>query len=196
VYPPRPLEGRVEGVRLVEMKGPAIPVLRGERVSLRPVREDDLAALLAMLAEPEVARWFGSWNAGRIQRDLLARQEDEAVLAIEVDDTVAGVLMVGEEEEPDYRHASIDLALNAAHQGRGLGPEAMRLAVEHMFERGHHRFTIDPAVANERAIRAYASLGFRPVGVMRQYERAPDGTWRDGLLMDLLAEEYAAKRRG
>ena len=101
--------------------------------------------------------------------------------------------MVGEEEEPDYRHASLDIALAAAHQGRGLGPEAMRLAIEHMIEaRGHHRFTIDPAAANERAIRAYAAVGFRPVGVMRRYERALDGTWRDGLLMDLLAEEYVA----
>jgi aminoglycoside 6'-N-acetyltransferase len=27
------------------------------------------------------------------------------------------------------------------------------------------------------------------VGVLRSYERAPDGSWRDGLLMDLLADE-------
>jgi len=115
------------------------------------------------------------------------------VLAIEVEGETAGVLMVGEEEEADYRCVSIDLGLAAAHQGRGLGPEAIRLVIDHMIEaRGHHRFTIDPAADNERAIRAYAAVGFRPVGVMRCYERAPDGTWRDGLLMDLLAEEYVA----
>jgi len=28
---------------------------------------------------------------------------------------------------------------------------------------------------------------------MRRYERAPDGTWRDGLLMDLLADEFLAR---
>ncbi|HEX2508373.1 MAG TPA: GNAT family protein [Miltoncostaeaceae bacterium] len=54
---------------------------------------------------------------------------------------------------------------------------------------GHHRFTIDPAVANERAIRSYAAVGFRPVGVMRAYERGRDGAWHDNLLMDLLAGE-------
>jgi aminoglycoside 6'-N-acetyltransferase len=27
------------------------------------------------------------------------------------------------------------------------------------------------------------------VGVMREYQREPDGTWSDGLLMDLLARE-------
>jgi aminoglycoside 6'-N-acetyltransferase len=100
---------------------------------------------------------------------------------------------VGEETMPDYRHASLDIALAGAHQGRGIGREAMRLAIEHMIEvRGHHRFTLDPAVANEHAIRAYTAIGFRPVGVMRRYERGVDGGWRDGLLMDLLADEYRA----
>jgi aminoglycoside 6'-N-acetyltransferase len=32
-------------------------------------------------------------------------------------------------------------------------------------------------------------VGFRPVGVMRRYERGPDGSWHDGLLMDLLPED-------
>jgi aminoglycoside 6'-N-acetyltransferase len=56
-------------------------------------------------------------------------------------------------------------------------------------ERGHHRLTIDPSAANERAIRAYTAIGFKPVGVMRRYERGPDGTFHDGLLMDLLRDE-------
>jgi aminoglycoside 6'-N-acetyltransferase len=55
--------------------------------------------------------------------------------------------------------------------------------------RGHHRITIDPAVANERAIRAYEGVGFKQVGVMRRYERGADGDWHDGLLLDLLPED-------
>ena len=57
--------------------------------------------------------------------------------------------------------------------------------------RGCLGLTIDPALANERAIRAYRGVGFRPVGVMRAYERGPDGTWHDGLLMDMLAGELS-----
>jgi aminoglycoside 6'-N-acetyltransferase len=57
-------------------------------------------------------------------------------------------------------------------------------------ERGHHRITIDPAVANAPAIRAYEKAGFRRVGVMRRYERDTGGEgWHDGLLMELLAGE-------
>ena len=82
-----------------------------------------------------------------------------------------------------------DIALSTRLHGRGYGREALRLAIRHQVSRGHHRFVIDPAADNERAIRSYAGLGFRPVGVMRRYERLPDGGWRDGLLMDLLAEE-------
>ena len=75
---------------------------------------------------------------------------------------------------------------------RGPRPEprgALGLAVSHFASLGHHRFTIDPAVANERAVRSYAAVGFGPVGVMRSYERGRDGTWHDNLLMDLLADQ-------
>jgi len=49
-----------------------------------------------------------------------------------------------------------------------------------------------PAAAadKEAAIRCYAKVGFRPVGVPRRYERGNDGRYRDGLLMDLLADEF------
>jgi aminoglycoside 6'-N-acetyltransferase len=36
----------------------------------------------------------------------------------------------------------------------------------------------------------YGKVGFKPVGVMRKYERDASGKWSDGLLMDLLAEEF------
>jgi len=49
--------------------------------------------------------------------------------------------------------------------------------------------TIDPAAANERAIRAYEKVGFKPVGVMREYERGISRQFHDGLLMDMLAGE-------
>ena len=103
---------------------------------------------------------------------------------------IAGSIQASEETDPDYRHASIDLFLSAAHQDRGLGTDAIRTVARYLFEvRGHHRLTIDPSAANERAIRAYGRVGFRPVGVMRDYERGADGTFHDGLLLDLLRAE-------
>jgi aminoglycoside 6'-N-acetyltransferase len=155
------------------------------------VREDDAPALLALLTEPSVARWWHEWDAARVQRDLI-EQDEEHVLVIEVGGELAGLLLVYEEPD-EYKHAALDVSLAGAHQGQGLGPEALRLVITHLIEeRGHHRFTIDPAAANERAIRAYAAVGFKPVGRLRDYELGADGTWHDGLLMDLLAAEFVA----
>jgi aminoglycoside 6'-N-acetyltransferase len=107
---------------------------------------------------------------------------------IEVDGAVAGMIQFVEELTPKYRHASIDLFLDPALHGRGLGTEAVRRVVRHLIdERGHHRITIDPATTNAAAIRAYEKAGFAPVGVMRSYERDVGGAgWHDGLLMELV----------
>ncbi len=105
-------------------------------------------------------------------------------------DRVVGQVQWGEETDPDYRHASIDIYLDPAVHGRGLGTDAVRTLARYLVtERGHHRVVIDPAADNTAAIRCYAKVGFRPVGIMRRYERGADGTWHDGLLMDLLADE-------
>jgi aminoglycoside 6'-N-acetyltransferase len=67
-----------------------------------------------------------------------------------------GLIQFGEEHEPRYRHATIDLFLDPELHGRGLGSEALRRVVRHLIdERGHHRITIDPATANAAAIRSY-----------------------------------------
>jgi aminoglycoside 6'-N-acetyltransferase len=164
--------------------------LNGERIRLRPVGAEHADRLTEILREPEVARWWGEYDDERVRQDLIEPESDKVVYAIEADSEVIGLIQYYEETDPDYRHASIDLFLATAWQGRGYGSEAIRVVARHLIEeRGHHRLTIDPSAANERAIRAYERVGFRPVGVMRRYERAPDGTWRDGLLMDLLASE-------
>jgi aminoglycoside 6'-N-acetyltransferase len=168
-----------------------LPTLRDGRVVLRPLAVDDAGALAAMAEHPSVRAWWGSEESDSRSAEGFAEDaREETAFAIEVDGGLAGWLGFHEEDEPDYRHAGLDILLAPECQGRGLGPIALRLAARWLIdERGHHRLTIDPARANARAIRAYASLGFRPVGVMRDYERGPDGTWHDGLLMDLLAEE-------
>ena len=111
---------------------------------------------------------------------------------------VRGMVQYTEELEPAYRHASIDIFLDPAVHNRGLGRDVVRTLALHLIrDRGHHRLTIDPAVDNLAAIRCYAAVGFRPVGVMRRYERDPDGRgWHDALLMDVLAEELDAVPAG
>jgi aminoglycoside 6'-N-acetyltransferase len=152
---------------------------------LRPLAAADAAELRRILLTPEVARWWDVPDAGFPLTD----DPDATRLVVEVDGTVAGMIQFAEELEPKYRHASIDLFLDPALHGRGIGTEAVRRVVRLLTgERGHHRITIDPAAANTAAIRAYEKAGFRPVGIMRSYERDVGGTgWHDGLLMELVA---------
>ena len=164
--------------------------LHGRHVMLRPTTPADAPALNAILAEPEVARWWGVFDLDRVMTELVEGDPEELPFVIEHRGEVVGYIQAVEEDEPDFRHAGIDLFLRTDVQGRGLGPDAIRtLAIELIDRRGHHRLTIDPAADNARAIAAYAKLGFRPVGVMRRYQRMTDGHWADALLMDLLAEE-------
>jgi aminoglycoside 6'-N-acetyltransferase len=165
------------------------PLLRGKQVVLRPLRLDDVERVAEIQAEPGVARWWGAPE----DTDLRRKAEgvtDERALAIETDGELVGLIEYHEENEPDFRHAGIDLFLAEDVHGRGLGTDAVRTLARFLIEeRGHHRLTIDPAADNAVGIRVYEKVGFRPVGVLREYWRSPGGTWKDGLLMDLLARE-------
>ena len=170
--------------------------LRGRRVTLRPLAAADTARLREIRSHPGVLRWWGPLEPAFPASD----EPDATRFAVEHDGALAGMIQYAEEEEPAYRHAGIDLFLDPAIHGRGLGLDAvLTLAIHLVRDRGHHRLTIDPAADNEAAIACYSAAGFRSVGVMRDYERDHDGTgWHDGLLMDALADEVlaAAARRG
>jgi aminoglycoside 6'-N-acetyltransferase len=156
----------------------------GDRLLLRPLVAGDAGELTRIHRTEEVRRWWADPD------ESFPWDEPESTRwTIEVGGSVAGLIQFYEETEPRYRHASIDLFLDPAVHGRGLGTEAIRRTVEHLIqERGHHRITIDPSVDNVAAIRCYEKAGFRTVGVMGAYERDVDGQgWHDGLLMELVA---------
>ncbi|WP_329050444.1 GNAT family N-acetyltransferase [Amycolatopsis sp. NBC_01488] len=162
-------------------------VITGERVRLRPIVATDRARAREILATPEVARWWG--DPDHETEGLFAVEEGFSCYIIEFDGVAVGLIQSSAELDPQYRHAGIDIAVHPDFHGRGIGTDALRALARHLFGEGHHRLTIDPAASNETAIRVYAKVGFRPVGVLRRYERGPDGTWHDGLLMDLLVGE-------
>jgi RimJ/RimL family protein N-acetyltransferase/ketosteroid isomerase-like protein len=169
------------------MDGPDLE-LTGEQVTLVPVRGDHVDDLRRIRRTPEVE---SRWGVETYEPPWPFDDPGATVFSVLVGGVVRGMIQYGEEDEPDYRHATVDLFLDPAVYGQGIGRDAVRTMVRHLFEdRGHRRITIDPAADNEAAIRCYAAVGFRPVGRMRGYERDADGQgWHDGLLMDLLADD-------
>ena len=169
--------------------------LQGRSVRLRPATPDDIPALLPIRRSPDVyARWRGGSDLrSAIDEDLA--EPGATAYVIELGSRVVGWIQWSAEHEPDYRCASIDLCLDPAVHGRGHGSDAVRTLVHHLIaDHGHRRFEIDPAADNRAAIRCYGKVGFRPVDIRRLTERGPDGTWHDGLLMDLLADEVLDDR--
>lgn len=188
--PTRPSPGARASIRA------AREPLTGDQVALRPASAADAERLVAILRDPTVQEWWQTPDPVADVAELLD-DDDLAIWIVEEAGEPIGLIMGGEETDPQYRHASIDIALVASGQGRGLGVDAVRTLARWLIDaRGHHRLTIDPAATNARAIGAYESVGFRAVGAMRAYERSLDGTWHDGLLMDLLAEELRATPAG
>ena len=152
--------------------------------------ESDRAALVQVLSDPTVVEWWDTRGPEHSADELIAGEPGWFVWAIEVDGDFAGSIQATEEDDIDYRHAGVDIFMSARFQGRGRGTDAVRTVARWLFEeRRHHRLTIDPAAANARAIRTYEKVGFRAVGVMRQYERGVHRTFHDGLLMDMLEGE-------
>ena len=161
-------------------------ILRGPRLVVRSIGKPDVARLAEIAAEPEIWERWGEVSEADL-REKLAGAGDVTALVVELDGEVVGLIQYHEETDPDYRHAGVDMFLAENARGRGHGREALLLVAAHLFEeRGHHRLTIDPAADNEPAIRCYTAAGFRTVGVMRRYERGRDGSFHDGLLMELV----------
>ena len=164
--------------------------LQGAQVTLRPPTAADVPELARIRTTEQVHRW---WRGGddmtkAVTDDL--EQPDVETFVIEHESKIVGAIQWQAETEPDYLHASIDIYIDPAVHGRGIGSDAVRTLARHLIvDRGHHRLVIDPAADNAAAIRCYSKVGFKPVGVMRRYERGDDGAWHNGLLMDLLADE-------
>lgn len=156
------------------------PELRTDRLLLRHASAADAAALTTLHADASVRAFWPEFDLDT---------PDDTQFAIEHEGAVIGYAHYDENDDPEFRSAGIDLWLGARWQRQGFGREAIRALTGYLIDaRGHHRLTVDPVAHNTRAIAAYEAVGFKRVGVLRQYQRL-DGSWRDGLLMDLLASD-------
>jgi aminoglycoside 6'-N-acetyltransferase len=134
----------------------AIPV-RGEQTMLRPVEEADIDLLLVWHADPEVMRfWDGKTFTRETMLVRLARPDVTPYLVL-ADGVAVGYLQVWWDAEG----GGLDMFLEPAARGRGLGPDAARAMAQHLLDdRGWARVTVDPYAWNEQALRGWRNAGF------------------------------------
>ena len=138
---------------------------------------EDVAWLVRWDDDPDVTEAIGGrgalwydWPAELI-RDVPWRE----LLIVEEDGRPIGFLQLTDasEEESHYWGDiepgtwALDIWIGSpADRGRGLGAEAMKVALGRVFDQhGAEMVVIDPAVDNRRAISFYERLGFERVGV-------------------------------
>jgi RimJ/RimL family protein N-acetyltransferase len=185
------------------------PVVRGERVVLRPWREDDVPRLVEQSRDPLAQRWLPDlprpYGVEQAVTSLLERRTGMAegrlvswCVADPADDRSVGAIDLfglnrhGNDAEMGY-------LLHPAARGRGLMTEAVRLAVRHAVvpvdDGGLGLARIGVRAARENAAsRAVAErVGFREIGVQREMDPQPDGSIDDLVLYDLLAREVVTR---
>lgn len=187
------------------------PVLVGERVVLRPYRDDDAPRLAEELDDPAAREFiqavpdvFGPDQAADwLLRQRTAMADGRAVswcVADPDDDRLVGSVDLFDLELPGHR-AAVGYALHPDGRGRGLMADAVRLAVRHAFVPagdgglGRPRVWARIAARNEASCRVAERVGFRQVGVLRQVDPLPGrgGAAGDLLCYDLLADELVMR---
>ena len=98
-----------------------LPTLRGERLVLVPVAPAHVPELRRILATPEVRR---RWREEEASPGWPFDDPSAARFAILYGGAVCGMVQYGEENDPDYRHATIDIFLDPPVHGRGVCRDA------------------------------------------------------------------------
>lgn len=177
------------------------PILTGTRVILRPLTVDDTADTMAMLADPDTIRLTGThrrFTAEQVESHIaaVAQAQDRVDLAV-IDATTgayAGELALMD-LDADNLSCGLRIALiGATATGRGLGTEAIGLALGHAFDTiGLHRVELEVFSFNPRARHVYEKVGFVYEGTKRQALRW-QGEWIDTHIMAMLADDWSARR--
>jgi RimJ/RimL family protein N-acetyltransferase len=178
------------------------PELRGQKVTLRRHRPDDLPAIIRWYRDPELGRLTryhsAPMSAEEVERFFRGRLMSDDALAYAIEELpthrlIGFTTFSGLDAENNSVLFHITIGERDAW-GRGLGSEATELMLSHAFDNLElHRVGLSVFSYNTRAIRAYEKVGFRHEGRLRD-AIARDGRYWDEIQMGILSEEWHARR--
>jgi RimJ/RimL family protein N-acetyltransferase len=179
-----------------------LPVLSGSTFSLRELRLDDAAALLAMVTSEEVSRFISPPPAtveGFERFIMWACRErlagNYACFAVVPDgiDTAIGIFQV-RALESGFGTAEWGFAMGSPYWGTGMFLEGARLVLDFAFDVvGARRLEARAAVVNGRGNGALRKLGAVQEGVLRRsFQR--HGVYHDHVLWGILDDDWRVQR--
>ncbi len=178
--------------------------LRGRRVWLRALEEDDLPAYREAVNSVTVGTWAGfPWphSAASVERwfaDVRTRHgEGEywfAISPLDGDAFIGTVWLWNKGSRLDGLELSIFVTAEAG-LGHGIGSDAVDTALDFIFGSYEvERVWLTTERSNDRAVRAFTKSGFTVDGTIRHHFRR-GGEWRDSALMAILREDWEALDR-
>ena len=155
-----------------------LPVLKTERLILRPLRMRDADDLFAYAKDPEVSRhvlWDtheSIWDSRRFLRAAI-RQYHRGLpgsFAIVLKDSGRMIVTVGFMWlNPDYKSAEVGYSLSRDYWNRGIMTEALREVIRFGFdELGLNRIEAQHETSNPASGKVMAHVGMKYEGVLRQ----------------------------
>ena len=200
--------GRVSAARAVRH---APLQLRGRRVLLRSLTEDDFVAWHEV--RTRCADWLLRWEPrpkgapvpSEDRPSFAARcgiRERERHLGtgygfgIFVGERFAGEVTLSSIQRGPFQSGFIGYWIDEALAGRGLVPEAVVVTLRFAFEAiSLHRVEISIIPRNIASRRVVEKLGIREEGIAQRYLEI-DGVWEDHVRYGITAEEWAVRERG
>ena len=169
------------------------------RITLRPVREDDLTVLEENESrDADPWNWFKHTPTEKLRRRFAADgllSEEAGTLAVETPDgALAGTVSwftVVHGPSAACRALNIGISLLPGQRGRGYGAAAQRALAEYLFATTlAERIEAETDVENIAEQRALERAGFTREGVLRHTQFRAGG-WRDNVIYSVLRAEVS-----
>lgn len=175
-------------------------MLQGEKVLLRPMKEDDVARQHEFNQDPELSLLDSSYprvspiaRAWAFYESCTKADEDRAFFAIEAEGKYIGYCGLTTRQ---HRLGNLELGIvigDRKYWGRGYGRDAVNTLLDYGFRYiGGRRIALTTHAKNERAIRCYLACGFVEEGRPRQAVWL-DGEYVDLVDMSILRDEWQSK---
>jgi ribosomal-protein-alanine N-acetyltransferase len=171
------------------------PVLKGEKVTLRPGRDEDAEHFVRWFADMEVTRFLARRTAIALYQEQeflkkIGESKDDVWWVIEAEGKPIGATGIHAINWLDANGTTGIVIGEKDCWGKGYATDAMKLRTRYAFrELNLHKLMTEVDTENDASRKALERNGYRTVGV-RRHQSFREGKWKDRWLAEVLREDW------